>query len=126
MCPQSLRRVAVLGASADDERVLLGDYNYPAHVEGLPAAGAQAAGSLDTAELSRGLKAAGLESTDTLIAALVGEAADHASRVQLEERERTELGELGRPTYELPMLSDTVDLACLYDLSEQLAAQGLV
>jgi hypothetical protein len=24
------------------------------------------------------------------------------------------------------MLSDTVDLACLYDLGEQLAAQGLV
>src|SRR6059058_5141917 len=52
-----------------------------------------AAGSLDTAELSRGLKAAGLEASDTLVATLVGEAADHAGRVQLEERERTELTE---------------------------------
>jgi hypothetical protein len=46
--------------------------------------------------------------------------------VRLEERERTELAELERPTYELPMLADTVDLACLYDLGEQLTAQGLV
>jgi anion-transporting ArsA/GET3 family ATPase len=85
-----------------------------------------AAGRLDHAELSRGLKSAGLESNDTLVAALVGESADHAGRVQLEERERTELAELERPTYELPMLADTVDLACLYDLGDQLAAQGLV
>jgi anion-transporting ArsA/GET3 family ATPase len=85
-----------------------------------------AAGRLDPAELSRGLKTAGVETTDTLVGALVAEAADHAGRVQLEERERTELAELERPTYELPMLSDTVDLACLYDLGEQLAGQGLV
>jgi anion-transporting ArsA/GET3 family ATPase len=87
---------------------------------------AAAAGRLDTTELARGLKAAGLESTDALLAALVGETADHAGRVQLEERERTELAELERPTYELPMLPDAVDLACLYDLAEQLTAQGLV
>ncbi|HET6816701.1 MAG TPA: ArsA-related P-loop ATPase [Mycobacteriales bacterium] len=85
-----------------------------------------AAGRLDRAELSRGLKSAGLESNDELVAALVGESADHAGRVQLEERERSELAELERPTYELPMLADTVDLACLYDLGDQLAAQGLV
>jgi anion-transporting ArsA/GET3 family ATPase len=85
-----------------------------------------AACRLDRGELTRGLKSAGVEATDKLVATLVGEAADHAGRVQLEERERTELAELERPTYELPMLSDTVDLACLYDLGEQLAAQGLV
>jgi len=85
-----------------------------------------AACRLDRAELSRGLKSAGVDASDPLVAALVGEAADHAGRVQLEERERTELAELERPTYELPMLADTVDLACLYDLGEQLAAQGLV
>jgi anion-transporting ArsA/GET3 family ATPase len=87
---------------------------------------AAAAGHLDRAELVRGLKSAGVEAGDTLVAALVGEAGDHAGRVRLEERERTELAELERPTYELPMLADTVDLACLYDLGDQLAAQGLV
>ena len=85
-----------------------------------------AAGKLDRAEVTRGLKAAGVDGSDTLTSALLGEAADHAGRVQLEERERTELAELERPTYELPMLADTVDLACLYDLGEQLQAQGLV
>jgi len=85
-----------------------------------------AACRLDRAEIARGLKSAGVEASDTLVATLVGEAADHAGRVQLEERERTELTELERPTYELPMLADTVDLACLYDLGDQLAAQGLV
>src|SRR3954447_18700358 len=87
---------------------------------------AAAARQPDRAALIRGLKSAGVEATDTLVAALVGEAGDHAGRVQLEERERTELAELERPTYELPMLADTVDLACLYDLGDQLAAQGLV
>jgi beta-glucosidase len=29
------RRVALLGPAADDRRLLLGDYNYPAHVEGV-------------------------------------------------------------------------------------------
>src|SRR3954468_8043325 len=62
---------------------------------------AAAAGRLDRAELVRGLKSAGVEAGDTLVAALVGEAGDHAGRVQLEERERTELAELERPTYEL-------------------------
>src|SRR3954452_21906115 len=85
-----------------------------------------AAGRLDRAELSRGLKSSGVEASDLLVAPLVGEAADHAGRLQLEERERTELAELERPTYELPMLADTVDLACLYDLGDQLSAQGLV
>jgi anion-transporting ArsA/GET3 family ATPase len=87
---------------------------------------AAGAGELDTAEIARGLKAAGLDSSESLLAALVGEAADHAGRVQLEERERTELAELERPTYELPMLAGAVDLAALYELGEQLTAQGLV
>ena len=85
-----------------------------------------AGGGLDTDELRRGMKAAGLDPADAVVAALAAEAADHAGRLLLEERERHALAELARPTYELPMLSETVDLACLYDLAEQLAAQGLV
>jgi beta-glucosidase len=32
--PSRVRRVAVLGPAADDRRLLLGDYHYPAHIEG--------------------------------------------------------------------------------------------
>lgn len=33
--PARIRRLAVLGPAADDRRLLLGDYHYPAHVEGV-------------------------------------------------------------------------------------------
>jgi anion-transporting ArsA/GET3 family ATPase len=87
---------------------------------------AAADGKLDTAELTRGLKAAGVDATPALAAALAGEAADHAGRVLLEERERDVLEGLGRPIYELPMLADTIDLSCLYELAGRLTEQGIV
>jgi len=84
------------------------------------------AGKVDTAEIDRGLKAAGLDDTGTLIDGLASEVVEHAGRVLLEERERVALHELGRPTYELPLLTDTVDLSSLYELAGRLADQGLV
>ena len=83
-------------------------------------------GQLDTAELGRGLKAAGIEVDDRMLSALVGEAADHAGRVRLEMRERDTLHALGRPTYELPLLSDAADLSGLYDIAARLGEQGMV
>jgi anion-transporting ArsA/GET3 family ATPase len=85
-----------------------------------------ARGDLDRGEIVRGLKAAAVDPADDLVGALVTEAADHAARVQLEERERDTLAALERPTYELPTLADSVDLAALYDLGARLAAQGMV
>ena len=85
-----------------------------------------AAGALDRSEIARGLKAAAVETTDPVVGTLVAEAADHAGRVQLEERERETLAALERPTYELPMLADTVDLTALYELADRLTEQGLV
>ena len=82
-------------------------------------------GELDAAELASGLDKAGLDAPDGLVAALAGEAADHASRVALEERGRDALAGLDRPTYELPMLPDAVDLGGLYALAEQLKDQGI-
>jgi anion-transporting ArsA/GET3 family ATPase len=81
-----------------------------------------AAGRIDTAVLARGLKTAGVDTTDTQLAALAGEAADHAGRVLLEQRERALLGELGRPTVELPLLVGATDLAGLYELARRLQA----
>lgn len=82
-------------------------------------------GSLDTAALAAGLEKAGLDAPEVLVTALAGEAADHASRIALEERGRDALAHLSRPTYELPMLPDAVDLGGLYALAEQLTEQGM-
>ncbi len=60
-----------------------------------------------------------------LVAALADEAADHAERVALEQRERDTLAELDRPTYELPFLADGVDVGSLYELAEALRDQGM-
>ena len=82
-------------------------------------------GRLDTGALATGLKEAGLEAPDALVQALAGEAADHAHRVALEEQGRDALAALSRPSYELPLLKETIDLGCLYDLAAALRDQGL-
>jgi anion-transporting ArsA/GET3 family ATPase len=79
-----------------------------------------AAGDIDVAELATGLKRAGLEMTDVDLAALAGEAADHAGRVLLERRERELLAELDHPIVELPLLQGAPDLAGLYELARSL------
>jgi anion-transporting ArsA/GET3 family ATPase len=86
---------------------------------------AAAAGTVDTAEIARGLKAAGIDDATRYGEALAGEVTEHADRVLLEDRERTLLAELDRPMYELPLLTETVDLSCLYELAGQLSEQGL-
>ncbi|HEU5033557.1 MAG TPA: ArsA-related P-loop ATPase [Mycobacteriales bacterium] len=87
---------------------------------------AAAAGDLDLDTMSRDLKAAGIDAEPQLVAALAGEATDHAGRVQLEERERETLADLERPMYELPMQTESVDLSCLFEMASTLAAQGMV
>jgi hypothetical protein len=77
------------------------------------------------AELKRGLTAAGLPADKALIRGLADEAADHARRLQLEDRLRAELAELGRPLRELPFLPDGVDLGGLYTLADALCEQGV-
>jgi anion-transporting ArsA/GET3 family ATPase len=82
-------------------------------------------GEVDRAALTAGLEKAGLDPSDALVTALAAEAQDHATRVALEERGRDTLAALDRPTYELPLLSDTVDLGGLYELAGLLTAQGI-
>jgi anion-transporting ArsA/GET3 family ATPase len=82
-------------------------------------------GRLDTAALAAGLKEAGLDTTDELVAALTSEAGEHAQRVALEERGRDSLGGLQRPSYELPLLPHSIDLGGLYRLAELLHEQGM-
>jgi anion-transporting ArsA/GET3 family ATPase len=86
---------------------------------------AAAVGKLDLEEILMGVKAAGLEDEAADIArALATEGAEHAQRAGLEEREKARLAEVRQPRYELPMLTDGMDLAGLYELANQLREQG--
>jgi anion-transporting ArsA/GET3 family ATPase len=79
---------------------------------------------LDVDAIRMGVKAAGVEDDAAEIAqALAAEAADHARRAALQEREKTRLAGTDVPQYELPLLGD-MDLAGLYELAEELRKQG--
>lgn len=81
-------------------------------------------GRLDRADVAGGLSAARLPADSDAVAALLAEAADHADRVALERQERANIDALGRPIYELPRMSDGIDLGALYVLAEALREQG--
>jgi anion-transporting ArsA/GET3 family ATPase len=94
--------------------------------DGLPEAELKAAasGRIDEAEIILGLKAAGLAGSQALAAALATELAEHVRGVALQERERRELATAGQPRYELPDITDGIDLGSLYRLAEVLREQG--
>ncbi|HEX2774136.1 MAG TPA: ATPase, partial [Micromonosporaceae bacterium] len=80
------------------------------------------AGRVSTADLRRGLTAAGLPVDDGTVAGLLAETRDHLTRQGLEESLRGELLELGLPLIELPLLLDGVDRPGLNALAGRLAA----
>jgi len=80
--------------------------------------------SPDVAGMARALASAGLRSTDTLAAALADELVEHARHVELQDSERTELEAAGQPIYELPMITEGIDLAALHRLAAELRDQG--
>jgi anion-transporting ArsA/GET3 family ATPase len=75
---------------------------------------------LPAAELTRGLKAAGITVTRDLTAALAQEAHDHAVRVGLERENRDRIDALGKKVTELALLPDGIDHGALFDLAEEL------
>ena len=81
-------------------------------------------GTLPRGEVDAGLAAAGVQVRESAVDALLVEVAEHAERVALEKAQRKVLKGLGRPTYELPLLADGVDLGGLYALAERLRDQG--
>jgi anion-transporting ArsA/GET3 family ATPase len=82
-----------------------------------------AEGRLDPTEIARGVKAAGLDHAEEVAAVLAAEAGEHAQRTALEAREKARLDGVSH-RYELPMLTDGMDLAGLYDLAQALRDQG--
>jgi anion-transporting ArsA/GET3 family ATPase len=87
---------------------------------------AAADGQVDAAEITTGLKAAGLDPDATLVQALAAETVDHARRVQLERGELGTLQALDRPTYQLPLVPDAAELSGLQEIADRLQDGGMV
>jgi len=91
---------------------------------------AAAGGELDSHELGLGLKAAGLEGSLRLnggldvATALTAELGEHALEVLTQRKHRHMLSGTGQPCYELPLITDGMDLAGLYRLAAALQEQG--
>jgi len=85
---------------------------------------AAAAGQLDAGELALGLKTAGLEDSLSLAAELAEELAQDARGALDQQVQRERLDQAGQPCYELPWISDGMDLAGLYRLAAALRDQG--
>ncbi|MCJ1678294.1 P-loop NTPase [Streptomyces sp. APSN-46.1] len=82
------------------------------------------------ADVAKALSRAGLGGArrgglaQRLVDPLIAQAAEHASRVELERAQRTVLEGLDVPTYELPLLGAGMDLAGLYELATELRKQA--
>jgi hypothetical protein len=85
---------------------------------------AAAGGKLDTGELATGLKAAGLEDSGTLAAYLAAELTEQARTEAGQQVQRRRLDAAGQPCYQLPMITDGMDLGGLYRLAAALRDQG--
>jgi anion-transporting ArsA/GET3 family ATPase len=74
--------------------------------------------------LSVALKAAGLGDDPDLAADLAAELADEERTARAQQAQRRLLDAPGQPCYELPLISDGIDLAALYRLAAELRGQG--
>ena len=75
---------------------------------------------LPVAELTRGLRAAGLTAGSELVKTLAIEAHDHAIRVGLERENRDRIDALGKKVTELALQPEGIDQGALVDLAEEL------
>jgi hypothetical protein len=76
-------------------------------------------------QVEKDLDRIGVDATPEIVDGLLTEARDHAERRELEDEQRERIAALGVPTYELPRLSDGIDLGGLYELAADLCEQGL-
>ncbi|SDM31788.1 ArsA family ATPase [Streptomyces wuyuanensis] len=76
-------------------------------------------------DIARALTGAGVGGAAKLVGPLLEQAAEHAQRVELEREQRAALEALKLPAYELPLLSEGVDLAGLYQLATELRKLGV-
>jgi anion-transporting ArsA/GET3 family ATPase len=84
---------------------------------------AAAAGELDQARLTLGLKAAGLDDSGALATALSAEIRDQAKAAIAQEALQERLASASQPCYQLPWINGGMDLAGLYRLAAALREQ---
>jgi anion-transporting ArsA/GET3 family ATPase len=83
-------------------------------------------GSLPVDAIRAALGRGGLEAHEAeIVPALMAEAADHARRVALEEREMARIRGVDLPTFTLPLLAGGIDLGGLYELADVLHDAGV-
>ncbi|MEU6159772.1 ArsA-related P-loop ATPase [Streptomyces sp. NPDC047130] len=93
--------------------------------------GLRLADSVPRASVAGSLAAAGLGgarrggAAERLVDPLLRQAEEYAERHTLERRQRKALDAIGLPTAELPLLTDGVDLAGLYELAALLRTRGM-
>jgi anion-transporting ArsA/GET3 family ATPase len=98
--------------------------NIPAYLA--PADLAKAAeGDVDADEVRAGLTKAGITLGDGDFAGLLTETIQHATRIAARSESAEQLDELDVSRLELPAIRDGVDLGSLYELAEELGAQGV-
>jgi anion-transporting ArsA/GET3 family ATPase len=85
---------------------------------------AQLSAAPDEAALLGALKSAGLAGAEGLAPHLAAELAEHAQQITLQDRERAELDTAGQPMYELPLITEGIDLSGLHRLAAELRDQG--
>ncbi|GAA3621949.1 anion-transporting ArsA/GET3 family ATPase [Lentzea atacamensis] len=97
------------------------------HPARLPVRSVQVAaeGRVDAARVRTGLVSAGLDLDEFTLEGLVDETVEHAIRVQSQQEAMELLSHSDLPTFELPELTDGVDVAALYELAEVLVAAGV-
>jgi len=83
-----------------------------------------AAGLADEHELALGLKAAGIDDSVRLAGDLAAELTEQAVAAVGQDLQRSRLAEPGQPCYDLPMITDGMDLGGLYRLAAALRDQG--
>jgi len=84
----------------------------------------QLAAAPDEAVLATALRSAGLPGAEDLAVHLAASLGEHAQHLGLQDRERAELDSAGQPTYELPLITEGIDLAGLHRLAAELRDQG--
>ncbi|MGY2060618.1 ATPase, partial [Nocardia gipuzkoensis] len=84
-----------------------------------------AAGQLDADALRAGLREAGISLSDSDFRGLVQEAMEHSATLQAQDDSSAELAKVDISRLYLPALPDGMDLGGLYELAEQLSAQGV-
>jgi anion-transporting ArsA/GET3 family ATPase len=93
----------------------------------LPAAlrARAAAGDIDAEALRTGLQQAGISLSDSDFQGLIQEVVEHSATLQAQDDSSAELAGVDIHRLYLPTLPDGMDLGGLYELAEQLSAQGV-